>query len=50
MRNNGMSCPKCRRVFNVDQLAKILEDLGVSKKTIKIVENELISKEVAESL
>lgn len=32
-----MSCPKCGRVFNSDQIVKLLEDFGVTKETLKAV-------------
>ena len=45
-----MSCPKCGRVFNEKELAKVLEGSGVSEKTIKTVKKEIAGKRVADSI
>ena len=45
-----MSCPKCARVFNEDELIRILEASGIPEKIILAVKNELIKKRVAEEL
>ena len=45
-----MSCPKCRRVFNAKELAKLLKESGVSEKPIKTVKKELVSKQVADAI
>jgi hypothetical protein len=41
-----VSCPKCNRVFNAKELLRILEESGISEKTINIVEKELNKKKV----
>ena len=45
-----MSCPKCSRVFSENELEKILESAGVTKKTIKKVREDIAKKQVAEEL
>jgi hypothetical protein len=45
-----MSCPKCRRLLSETELVKILEESGVSEKTIKMVKKEFEKKQVAEAL
>jgi hypothetical protein len=45
-----MSCPKCSRLFNAKELARILEEAGVSEKTTNIVRKELTNKEVADAI
>ena len=39
-----MSCPKCGRVFRDEELVKILEDSGVSKKVIAKVRKQITAK------
>ena len=45
-----MSCPKCSRVFSETELVKILESAGVTEKTIKKVREDIVNKQVANSI
>jgi hypothetical protein len=45
-----MSCPKCNRLFNAKELIRILEETGVSKKTLNTVKTELNNKKVASEI
>jgi len=35
-----LSCPKCNRLFNAKEIVRILEEYGVSEKTINAVKKE----------
>ncbi len=35
-----VSCPKCNRLFNAKEIVRILEEYGVSEKTINAVKKE----------
>ena len=45
-----MSCPKCNREFSDDELTRILEQSGVSKKAVETVKKELAKQKVAKAL
>jgi len=45
-----VSCPKCSRLFNAKELVRILEESGVSEKTVDTVRKELTNKEVADAI
>jgi hypothetical protein len=45
-----VSCPKCSRLFNAEELGRILEESGVSEETVNTVKKELNNKEVAHGI